>query len=285
MTLNMKTCSVLMLLALTTVGAMAANTTPPLPAPPPSPSSPNATPDSEPPGFADGWRLSGILKQGGRLQASLEHASRKPRFVVEGGELTAGVRVEKIDPASRSVTVRKGNLIAIIRTGSSPVIVKSSPVAMPATPPSAPESQAPTSPQRPTATAGQDASGRWGIQLSDGRFFTAEDYAARYGGVDQALARLNSRLASDLPPERKAFAQQMLTALQNAQVSSSQAPSGNTVAASGETSVGTTAVGAAPAATMAPQRMEPVEAEGLPAELRDLPTPTRSYRSGPQFQR
>ena len=285
MVLNMKTRGVLMLLALTTVGAMAAGN------PPPLTPSPAASAEPEPPGFADGWRLSGILKQGGKLQASLEHATRTPRFVIEGSELVAGVRVEKIDPTARSVTVRRGNLIAIIRSGSSPVIVKSSPLSAPQA--SASEAQPQTAAQRPTATAGQDANGHWGIQLSDGRFFSAEDYAARYGGVDQAMARLNSRLAGDLPPDRKAFAQQMLAALQNAQSSQPQTSSGSAPVPSAGSPV-YSAGGAVPmaspaavtpAATVAPAEMEPVEAETMPAELGNLQAPVRVYRPGPQFSR
>ena len=276
MKLSMKAFGVLMLLALTAVGAMAADSPPP-PAPPA---------ESEAPGFADGWRLSGILKQGGKLQASVEHASRTPRFVVEGGELVGGVRVEKIDPVTRSITVRKGNLIAIIHFGSSPVVVKSSPVVAQAAPqPSAPE---PQQPQRPTPTAAQDANGRWGIQLSDGRFISTEDYAARFGGVDQAVARLNSRLASDLPPERKAFAQQMLTALQNAQLNQPQAsyggsaatPSANTPAYSAGGAVSTV-----PPAAVTPQVMESSEAGMTPEDLGSFQTPVRVYRRGPQLNR
>ena len=281
MELNMKTFGVLMLLALTAVGAMAADSPPP-PAPPA---------ESEAPGFADGWRLSGILKQGGKLQASVEHASRTPRFVVEGGELVVGVRVEKIDPVTRSITVRKGNLIAIIHSGSSPVVVKSSPmVAQGAPQPSGPQPAAPDpqQPQRPTPTAAQDANGRWGIQLSDGRFISTEDYAARFGGVDQAVARLNSRLASDLPPERKAFAQQMLTALQNAQLNQPQASYGGSAATSSANTPVYSAGGAvstAPAATVAPQVMESSEAGMTPEDLGSFQTPVRVYRRGPQLNR
>jgi hypothetical protein len=275
----MKPVGVLLLVTLLSVGVMAADNPPP----------PAAAPESETPGFADGWRLSGILKQGGRLQASLEHTTRTPRFVVEGSELVAGVRVEKIDSVTRTVTVRRGNLIAIIHCGSSPVVVKSSPViAQTAPPPAVQESQSQTL-QRLAPTAGQDAAGRWGIQLSDGRFFSAEDYAARFGGVEQAMDRLNNRLASDLPPERKVFAQQMLTALQNAQQNQPQSSSngGTTAATAGNTTVYSAASAAptAPVPSAAPAVADPVEVEPSPMDVGNLQPPARVYRPGPQLNR
>jgi hypothetical protein len=265
---NLKTLGVLALVALAAAGATAADK------------------EGDTPGFADGWRLSGILKQGGKLQASMEHTSRTPRFVAEGGELIPGARVEKIDAATRTVTVRKGNLIAIIRTGSSPVIVKSSPVAAQTAPeqtartsaPQGAQPEPPSSPQFPqlTAKAGQDANGRWGIQLSDGQFFSAQDYAARYGGVEQAVARLQSRLASDLPPERKAFAQQMLTALQNSQANPSI--SGTTALPTGNIPA---AITPAPVAPATGQRSDATE----PAEPAGFQEPGRVFRRGPRLGR
>lgn len=260
MKLNVKTLGFLAFLALAAAGA------------------PVADKEGDSPAFADGWRLSGILKQGDKLQASMEHTSHTPRFVVEGGELVPGARVEKIDATARAVTVRKGNLIAIIRSGSSPAVVKSSPVAAQPPPPSSgtqspsEQPQQPQSPQFPqvTAAAGQDEGGRWGIRLSDGRFFSAQDYAARYGSSEQAIAHLNERLASDLPPERKAFAQQMLTALQNSQ----PAPS----PAAGNAAAGSTAVSISPA-TGQPG------ASSATSELAGFQDPGRVFRRGPQLRR
>lgn len=282
MELNMKTMGVLMLLALATFDAPAADSLP----------QPAASKESDSPAFADGWRLSGILKQGGKLQAGMEHPSHARQFVVEGGELIPGVRIEKIDATARNVIVRKGNLIAIIRSGSAPVVVKSSPlVAQTSSQPSAPQPpqpQQPEQPPRPTATAGQDASGRWGIQLSSGQFFSAQDYAARYGGAEQAIARLNSRLASDLPPDRKAFAQQMLTALQNTQTSQSQMPAGGGTTLSSDNatvSPGTVSVSPAlPGAAMSPA-MEQRGTASMSAEPAGFQDPIRVYRRGPQLSR
>lgn len=73
---------------------------------------------------------------------------------------------------------------------------------------------------RPTiawVVAGQDPGGRWGVQYSDGRFFTAQDYAASYGGLEQAMSDVKSRLATPLTPEQTAYVQQMLIALQKVQ--------------------------------------------------------------------
>jgi len=266
---NVKTLGILALLALAAMVAPAADK------------------DGDTPAFADGWRLSGILKQGDKLQASMEHPSHTPRFVVEGGELVPGARVEKIDATARAVTVRKGNLIAIIRSGSSPAVVRSSPMAAQTSPqssasPSAPQPPQPEQPQSPqfpqvTATAGQDASGRWGIRLSDGQFFSAQDYAARYGGAEQAIAHLNSRLTSDLPPERKVLAQQMLAALQSSQ-SAQSPPAGGSASASGNAAAVSTTLFVSPATG----QRGASSAASEPAGFQD---PGRVYRRGPQLRR
>ncbi|MBI5684031.1 MAG: hypothetical protein HZC54_03025 [Verrucomicrobia bacterium] len=242
--------------------------------------------DADTPAFADGWRLSGILKQGGRLQASMEHPAHTPRYVAVGGELVPGARVEKIDAAARSVTVRRGNLIATIRSGSSPVVVKSSPLAAP-TPhqpfaqpfePPVPQPEQPEQPQV-AAKAGQDASGRWGIHLSDGQFLSAQDYAARHGGAAQAIERLNSRLADDMSPERKAFAQQMLNALQNEQ----PAPVQPATAAGAVPSPASPAVASAPAPV--PQTAGPQDAEAAAETAPRLQTPPPAYQRGRRLSR
>ncbi|MCX6899829.1 MAG: hypothetical protein NT105_14160 [Verrucomicrobia bacterium] len=256
----MKTLCGLVLLALATVGAAVEK-------------------EIETPAFADGWRVSGILKQGGKLQASMEHSAHMARFVVEGGELLPGARVETIDATARAVTVRKGNLVATIRPGSAPVMVKSRPVVAQTSPQSPSQ---PTTPQTPqpqmTAKAGQDASGRWGIQLSDGRFLSAQDYAARYGGTEQAIARLNSRLTGDVSPERKAFAQQMLTALQNAPPGQSQP-----IAAGGAVSPSGTAADVSISASVSPATVQ--QGAATPEEPVGFQDPSRVFRRGPQFRR
>ncbi|MBI5394064.1 MAG: hypothetical protein HZA91_02080 [Verrucomicrobia bacterium] len=185
-------------------------------APPPSP---------EQPDFVAGWRVSGVVKQGGKLQASLEHSGRAARFVNEGDELMPGIVVEKIDPANRSVTVRRDKQTAVIRPGSAPLPAKpntalaQNPQQQPGQPrPGGPGFGGPWGGGPPwsggAGTATQDEQGRWGIRFANGGFFSAQDYANRFGGGDQALAHINQRMSEQIDPNRRAFYQQMLTALQ-----------------------------------------------------------------------
>jgi hypothetical protein len=181
---------------------------------PPAPSAP-AQPD-----FAAGWRVTGIMKQGGKSQASLENPGRNPRFVLEGDQLAPGVVVEKIDPASRTVTLRRDEERAVIRTGPAPAQAKTAAKSAPAQQPQRPNPPGPPgSFQPPQAMAGQDPQGRWGIRFGNGGFYGAQDYANRFGGVDQAIAHVNQRLSEDSDPYRKGFHMQMLTALQNMRAS------------------------------------------------------------------
>lgn len=178
---------------------------------------------TDPPDFIAGWRVSGVIKQGGKLQASLENSGRAARFVREGDELTPGVVVEKIEPGVRSVHVRRDKQTAVIRPGPAPAPAKTT---------GAPgqshqqDPQQPPQPARPpwgggppwmngAGNATQDEQGRWGIRFGNGGFFSAQDYANRFGGADQAVAHINQRMSEPIDPQRRAFYQQMLTALQN----------------------------------------------------------------------
>lgn len=169
------------------------------------------------PDFAAGWRVSGVVSQGGKLQASMENSGRFARYVREGDELMPGVIVEKIDKANRSVTVRRDQQVAVIRPGSAPV---------PATVNTAlAEAKQQQSQPRPgggppwsggQGIAAQDEKGRWGVKFGSGGFFSAEDYAKRFGGVQQAIEHSKKHLAEDTDPNRRAFHEQMLNAMQNA---------------------------------------------------------------------
>lgn len=171
-------------------------------------------PAADPPDFVAGWRVSGVVAQGGKLQASMENAGRFARYVREGDELMPGVIVEKIDKATRSVTVRRDKEVAVIRPGSAPV---------PATVNTALAQAQRQSQPRPggspwgggPATAGQDEKGRWGVKFGSGGFFSAEDYAKRFGGVQQAIEHSKRHLAEETDPNRRAFHEQMLSAMQN----------------------------------------------------------------------
>jgi hypothetical protein len=171
-------------------------------------------PAADPPDFIAGWRVSGVVSQGGKLQACLENSGRFARYVREGDELMPGVIVEKIDKPNRSVTVRRDQQVAVIRPGSAPV---------PATVNTALAQAQQQAQQKPggspwgggPATAGQDEKGRWGVKFGNGGFFSAQDYAQRFGGVQQAIEHSKKHLAEDTDPNRRAFHEQMLSAMQN----------------------------------------------------------------------
>jgi len=169
---------------------------------------------ADPLDFIAGWRVSGVVSQGGKLQACLENSGRFACYVREGDELMPGVIVEKIDKATRSVTVRRDKLVAVIRPGSAPV---------PATVNTALAQAQQQAQQKPggspwgggPASAGQDEKGRWGVKFGSGGFFSAEDYAKRFGGAQQAIEHSKKHLAEETDPNRRAFHEQMLNAMQN----------------------------------------------------------------------
>jgi hypothetical protein len=72
--------------------------------------------------FADGWRVSGVFRQGTKTEASVEHRVGWKRFVREGDEWSLGVVVEQIDTKQRTVTLRRGEQTAVLRAGPGPDI-------------------------------------------------------------------------------------------------------------------------------------------------------------------
>lgn len=173
-------------------------------------------PANDQPDFAAGWRVTGVFRQGGKLQACLENAGYPARFVKEGDELVPGVLVEKIDRDKRSVTVRHEEQTAVIRTGSAPVpAVKNTALAQ------APQRQSgpPRKGGPPWASgpseAAQDDKGRWGVRNANGDFFSTQDYVKRFGGYEKAIEHSNQHLSEDTDPNRRMFHEQMLAALEN----------------------------------------------------------------------
>lgn len=172
------------------------------------------------PDFAAGWRVTGVVRQGGKLQACIENTGVAARFVTEGDELVSGVVVEKIDRANRCVTLRHDTQTAVIGAGSAPVpAVTNTALAQPQQQSQPRKGGAPWS-NGPSA-AGQDDKGRWGVRNSDGQFFSTQDFVKRFGGLEKAIEHANKHLAEDTDPNRLSFHEQMLGALQNERDSSS----------------------------------------------------------------
>ncbi|MBM3892019.1 MAG: hypothetical protein FJ388_23130 [Verrucomicrobia bacterium] len=76
------------------------------------------------PAWADGWRVSGVIRQGSKTEASNEHRIGWKRFVREGHEWSPGVVVEQIDAEQRTVTLRRGEQTAVLRAGPAPDVAK-----------------------------------------------------------------------------------------------------------------------------------------------------------------
>ena len=77
---------------------------------------------AEVPEFAAGWRVTGVIRQGSKTEASVEHRIGWKRFVREGDGWSRGVVVERIDAEQRTVTLRRGEQTAVLRTGVAPDI-------------------------------------------------------------------------------------------------------------------------------------------------------------------
>ena len=219
-----------------------------------------ATPEA--PEFAMGWRVTGVVRQGDHVEASLEHTNRRARFVREGEEISPGVVVEKIDAIARTVTLRQGQDLAVIHPGPSPLAAITKGNAKRGSQPAAPQ-PSPWAGGAPPA-AGQDSEGRWGIRFSNGGFYSAQDYANRFGGVEQAVEHARQRLANETDPHRRAFHEQMLSALSNVNAPS---PLANPAAVPGSTT--------APPAFPAPQAPQGAGPAPQPEQQQPQPLPAQ----------
>ncbi|MFA6564176.1 MAG: hypothetical protein WCV00_19895 [Verrucomicrobiia bacterium] len=76
------------------------------------------------PDWAAGWRVTGVIRQGSKTEASVEHRIGWKRFVCEGNEWSPGVVVEQIDAEQRTVTLRRGEQTTLLRAGAAPGIAK-----------------------------------------------------------------------------------------------------------------------------------------------------------------
>jgi len=85
---------------------------------------PESKTETKLPDWADGWRVSGVIRQGSKTEASVEHRIGWKRFVREGNEWSPGVVVDQIDAEQRTVTLRRGEQRAVLRTGAAPEIPK-----------------------------------------------------------------------------------------------------------------------------------------------------------------
>ncbi len=76
------------------------------------------------PDWVAGWRVTGVITQGIKTEASVEHRLGWKRFVRKGNKWSLDVVVERIDAEKRTVTLRRGEQTAVLRTGVGPEIAK-----------------------------------------------------------------------------------------------------------------------------------------------------------------
>lgn len=76
------------------------------------------------PDWAAGWRVTGVIRQGSRTEASVEHRIGWKRFVREGNEWSPGVLVDRIDFRQLTVTLRHDEQTVLLRSGSAPAVAK-----------------------------------------------------------------------------------------------------------------------------------------------------------------
>ena len=176
-------------------------------------------------GFAGEWRVTGFIRQGKIEEANLERTGKMARFVKEGDHLPGGIVVLDVKYDSRSVVLAKGKETAILQqetTMTSPPVTASSSVPKPAPP-------VVKKPSVEKATAMQDESGKWVVAFPNGKTLDMQAYVDRYGGTQEAIQHVQELIGREQDPERLAYRQQQLVALQQmaASPAASTSTSGN----------------------------------------------------------
>lgn len=173
------------------------------------PPAPAPVPDAGQSGFANEWRVTGFIRQGSHEEASLERQGMMSRFVKEGDHLPGGITVLEVRYKDRAVVVAKGKETAVLQQDASMV-------PSPATPSSTPKPAAPVA-KTPTvdkATAMQDDSGKWVVAFPNGKTLDMQNYVDRHGGIQEAIQHVQDLIGREQDPERLAYRQQQLYALQ-----------------------------------------------------------------------
>ncbi|MBI5397050.1 MAG: hypothetical protein HZA91_17265 [Verrucomicrobia bacterium] len=170
-----------------------------------------ALPAEDTSSWAAEWRVTGIMRQGGRAQASIERPGLMARFVKEGDTLHGNIAVLEINYPRRSVTLTDGRDVAVLRVASA--------MAPPPQPVVVTQQQKqdknqgswPNPPEKTTAM--QDANGRWHVVFSNGHAMDMQSYVERHGGIKDTFEHVKDRLKQEENPERREFRIQQMRAL------------------------------------------------------------------------
>lgn len=181
-----------------------------------------ALPAEDAASWAAGWRVTGIMRQGGRAQASIERPGIMARFVKEGDSLSEGVAVIEINYTRRSVTLTDGKDVAVLRVASA--------MAPPPQPVVVAQQQQkedknkgawPNPPEKTSAL--QDANGRWHVVFPNGHAMDMQSYVERHGGIKGTFQHIKERFERDKDnPERREYRLQQMRALKAMQKSGMQ---------------------------------------------------------------
>jgi len=70
-------------------------------------------PNKDEPAWAAEWRVTGIIRQGQRVEVNMERSGLRPRFVREGDRLPGDVYVLWVNYTERSVTITNGKELVV----------------------------------------------------------------------------------------------------------------------------------------------------------------------------
>ena len=178
------------------------------------------------PAFASDWRVTGVIRQGNRAQASMERTGVRSRFVHEGDRLPGEITVVQVDYGNRSVTLAKGNETAVIQVENvmAPALPPPKAVGMHQQTDNKVNQQGswPNPPQKTTAM--RDGNGRWHVVFPNGHSTDMQSYAERFGGIKGAIDHVKEHLKNESNTERAEFHKQQLEALNQMQASGAKCP-------------------------------------------------------------
>lgn len=169
------------------------------------------------PSWATDLRVTGIMRQGGHAQASIERPGVLARFVREGDSLLGSVVVLEINYTQRNVTITDGKDIVTLRVANV--------MAAPPRPVVEVQQQQqgaskgnnqgawPNPPAKTTAM--RDGDGRWHVVFPNGRAMDMQSYAERHGGIQATMDHVREHLKRDDNPDRREFHAQQLRALKS----------------------------------------------------------------------
>jgi len=168
------------------------------------------------PPWAAELRVTGIMRQGGHAQASIERPGVMAKFVREGDSLPGHIIVLEINYAHRNVTMTDGKDIVTLRVANvmtappQPVVVAQQ---QQGADKNNNQGTWPNPPEKTTAM--RDGEGRWHVVFPNGRAMNMESYAERHGGIQATIDHVKEHMKNDDNSDRREFRVQQLRALKS----------------------------------------------------------------------